>query len=121
MEYRPAGSSDFWRALAVLKALQRHREQPSIAAWEHLVALHEHELLDQSALDVEQLVGDAGFGAELHRALILLERLGEGATTVPIAVDAMSSFCASTDCPNITTGVLCVTCELLSDPGRTPD
>lgn len=94
-----------------MQALQRHREQPEMAVWEHLVALHEDELNEHTDLDVEEVMGDAGFSAEFHRALILLERLGNGLDTVPVEVRALIRFCATDGCTNHTTALYCPACE----------
>lgn len=112
IEYRAVGPNDYWRAYAVLRALDQHRDQPEMAVWEHLMALHEDQLSEHTALDVEELIGDAGFGAEFHRALILLERLGNGEATVPVDVPAMTQFCATENCTNHTTARYCPACEL---------
>lgn len=104
-------SADYWRSYAVVQALHRHREEPRTTVWEHLLAIHEEEIAGDTDLQPEHLIGDDGFSAELHRALIFLRRLACGETTVPAVVKAMTQFCATPDCTNTTTGIYCTGCE----------
>ena len=65
-----------------------------------------------SGLRPNEVVYDAKLNAEKQRALVLLELLMRGETSVPEEVGAAARQCSSPDCRETTLGVYCPSCEL---------
>lgn len=120
-ERRPIDKSDYRRAYTTVSALWLHATgegEDGRPVWEVLRDIHE-DYGDGGLVQLDDLVGDAAANREVHHALILLELLARGETTMPNReIRAINTVCATPGCPNLTHLTYCLNCELEKGSGR---
>lgn len=113
-ERRPLDRNDYERVYAVLHALQLkavHGEDREL--WDILRDLHQ-ENVGGGRVTPDDLIGDEAAAAEITHALIVMEMLMRGETTIRVGAgfSALQTVCAVPGCPNLTTTSLCLHHEL---------
>ncbi|MEU1425261.1 hypothetical protein [Kitasatospora sp. NPDC005751] len=106
--------SDYQRIYAILHALQlKAVDKDERPLWEILREHHEDYLHSDSPVPLDDLVGDRPSSKELQHALIIVERLMRGSTTVRAKPTVgVATVCATPGCPELTYTSLCLSCEL---------
>ncbi|MFJ4924069.1 hypothetical protein [Streptomyces sp. NPDC088736] len=112
-EERPFIRADYERIYALLCAYDlKVTGDDEAPMWEVLRRVHE-DTLQSNPVPLDDLVGERGVAREQHHALLVLEALMRGKTTVrPIAGDPPLTVCLTPGCPNLTFSGYCPGCEL---------
>lgn len=114
---RPITQADYDRAYKTVMALELkavHDEGRPL--WEILHDIHQDTQGPAPTVDLDDLIGDAAANREVHHALLLLEALARGKDTLPVHLKMAMTVCAAPGCPELTTGHLCLNCELDANP-----
>jgi hypothetical protein len=112
-QLRPVDRDDYERAYIVLHALKLKamlgEDRP---LWEILHEIHA-EGAGNARVTADDLVGDDAASAEVTQALVLLELLKRGHTSIPDRpAMAAQTVCGVPGCPNLTTTARCLQHEL---------
>src|SRR3954451_14079134 len=88
--------------------------------WKILVDLREEKLNEAARLPRDELVGDEAANREVTFALIALEMMMRGETTIPMSAgeSGVQHLCAYPGCTQITSALYCLHHELESDEGQ---
>ncbi|MGS2615132.1 hypothetical protein ACVCAH_11495 [Micromonospora sp. LZ34] len=113
-DVRPLDRDDYERLYAVLHALRsKAYADEDRPVWEILRDIHEEYLSPHHPVPLDDLVGDQAASREISHAMIVVERLMRGLTTISRRpTNGVAGVCATTGCPNLTFATYCWHCEL---------
>ncbi|MFB7736387.1 hypothetical protein ACFC08_18770 [Streptomyces sp. NPDC056112] len=107
---RPITRDDYERVCILLHAYRIRDLDDSELLWELLHRMHEDR--NRRLVDLDNLVGDEGVARETHHAVLVMEALARGKSTIPALERAPLIVCGTPGCPEYTYGALCPACEL---------